>query len=109
LTAHNKLKGFHMNKCLLLVAGCLAGLTLSARADAQVWVAHYQPAVPVTTFFAPTPVVQTSFFAPAPMVGFQPTAVVRTRYRPIIGGTVTRVRPIYSPIVVNPVPVVFGY
>lgn len=98
-----------MNKCLLLVAGCVASLAFSARSEAQVWVTHYQPAMPVTTFFAPAPVVQTSFYAPAPVVGFQPAAVVRTRYRPIIGGTVTRVRPVWSPVVANPVPVVCGY
>jgi hypothetical protein len=98
-----------MNKCLLLIAGCMASLAFSARADAQVWVTHYQPAVPVTTFFAPAPVVRTAYFAPAPVVGFQPMAVTRTRYRPIIGGSVTRVRPVWSPVVVNPVPVVFGY
>jgi hypothetical protein len=98
-----------MNKCLLLVAGCLASLAISGQTNAQVWVTCYQPVMPITTFFAPTPVVQTSFFAPVPVVGFQPGAVVRTRYRPIIGGTVTRVRPIYSPVVVNPVPVTFGY
>jgi hypothetical protein len=89
-----------MKNCLLLVAGCLVGLAFAGRAEAQMWVTYYPTAAPV---------VYTSYYAPAPVVGYQPAAVVRTRYRPILGGTVTRVRPIYSPFVVNPVPVVYGY
>lgn len=95
-----------MKNCLMLVAGCLVCLVLSGRTEAQVWVTRYQP---VTAFYAPAPIVQTSFFAPGPVVGYQPVAVARTRYRPILGGTVTRVRPVWSPVVVNPVPVVYGY
>jgi hypothetical protein len=98
-----------MSKCLLLVAGCLVGLALVSQADAQVYVTYYSPAVPVTACYAPAPVVYTSYYAPAPVVAYQPVAIARTRYRPILGGTVTRVRPAYSPFVVNPVPVVYGY
>jgi hypothetical protein len=89
-----------MKNGLLLVAGCLVGLALCGRSEAQMWVTYYP---------TPAPVVYSSFYAPAPVVGFQPAAVVRTRYRPILGGSVTRVRPVYSPVVVNPVPVVCGY
>lgn len=89
-----------MKNCLLLVASCLASLAFTNQVDAQVYVTYYAPA---------TPVVHTSYFAPTPVVGYQPVAVTRTRYRPILGGTVTRVRPAYAPVVVNPVPVVYGY
>ena len=81
------------------------------RAEAQVArVTYFAPAVPVTTFFAPpAPVVQTTFFAPTPVVTYQPVTVARTRYRPFLGGTVTRFRPAYAPVVVNPAPVFWGF
>ena len=94
---------------MMLVAGCLLSLALVDRANAQMFVTYQSPVVPVSTFWAPAPVVYTSYFAPAPVVGFQPVAVARTRYRPILGGTVTRVRPAWSPVVVNPVPICCGY
>ena len=56
----------------------------------------YRPVVPYTVA---SPVV----VAPAPAVvapAVQP--VVRTRYRPILGGTVSRLRYRYSPVVLTP-------
>jgi hypothetical protein len=44
-------------------------------------------AVPVTTFYR------------APQVVYQPTPTVVTRYRPILGGTVSRVRTTWMPVV----------
>jgi hypothetical protein len=81
------------------------------QADAQIGrVTYFAPAMPVRTFYAPpVPIVQTSFFAPAPIVINQPVTVARTRYRPFLGGTVTRFRPAYAPVVVNPAPVFFGF
>ncbi len=46
------------------------------------------PAVPVVTYFR------------APTVAYQPVAQVQTRFRPILGGTVSRVRYSYMPVVI---------
>lgn len=69
---------------------------------------------------ASSPVVQTSFYAPAattccspvvaapiptvtyfraPQVSWQPTPQVVTRHRPILGGSVSRVRNVWTPVV----------
>ncbi len=99
-----------MKRVIMLLTAAIVGLAMLNQAEAQVArVTYFAPAVPVTTFFAPTPVVQTSFFAPAPVVTYQPVQVTRTRYRPILGGTVTRVRPAFAPVVVQPAPVFFGF
>jgi hypothetical protein len=45
---------------------------------------------------APAPVVT---YYRAPAVAYQPVAHVHTRYRPILGGTVSRVRYSYMPVV----------
>ncbi|MEM8943566.1 MAG: hypothetical protein AAGD11_00165 [Planctomycetota bacterium] len=79
----------------------------SSDSQAQVYVSYYQP-VPVVQ---PAPVVYSSYYAPtvvarpvvaAPVV--QPVTRVRTRFRPILGGTVTRYRSFYAPA-----PVVYAY
>jgi hypothetical protein len=96
-----------MRKFVLILVGCVVSGVLAAEAEAQV---VWGPAVPVTTFYAPAgPVVHTSFFAPAPVVAYRPVTVARTRYRPFLGGTVTRYRPAYAPVVVQPAPVVWGF
>lgn len=100
-----------MRTALIAIAACSVGLFLASDAAAQVArVTYFAPATPVTTFYAPVAAVPTTtFFHPAPVVRMQPVPVATTRYRPILGGTVTRVRTVYSPVVVNQVPVVFGY
>lgn len=100
-----------MKRFLLLLAGCVVSLAWAGHAEAQVaYVTYYAPAVPVTTYCAPpTPVMYTSYYAPAPVVGYQAVPVVRTRYRPFLGGTVTRIRTGYAPVVFAPTPVVYGY
>ena len=100
-----------MKTALTILAAGTMVLALMNQAEAQIArVTYFAPAVPVRTFYAPTvPVFQTSFFAPAPVVTYQPVTVARTRYRPFLGGTVTRFRPAYAPVVVNPAPVVFGF
>lgn len=99
-----------MKSVVVLLAAAIVGLALTNQAEAQVRrVTYFAPAVPVTTFFAPTPVVQTTFFAPAPVVTYQPVPVARTRYRPILGGSVTRYRTAFAPVVVQPAPVFFGF
>jgi hypothetical protein len=123
-----------MRTTSIAVAACMAGLVLGNRADAQVThVTYYSspapvttyyapaPAVPVTTYYAPAPTVPvttyyapaavpvTTYYAPAPVVRYQPAPVATTRYRPFLGGSVTRVRSAYRPVIVNPVPVVYGY
>jgi hypothetical protein len=115
-----------MNKYLLgLVAGVIS-FVLADQVEAQVaYVTYYAPPVPVTAYYVPpvapvvqtsyygpapvAPVVQTSYYAPAPAIAYRPVPVATTRYRPILGGSVTRIRTAYAPVVVNPVPVVYGY
>jgi hypothetical protein len=95
-----------MRNLVLIVVGCVVSAVLAAEAKAQV---VWGPAVPVTTYCAPAPVVHTTFFAPAPVVAYRPVTVARTRYRPFLGGTVTRYRPAFAPVVVQPAPVVWGF
>lgn len=88
---------------LLLVLG-LWGAD-EAEAQAQVgYVTYYQPAV---AYYQPAPVAYTSYY-PAPAFvstpAYQPVTRVRTRYRPILGGRVTRYRTYYAPA-----PVVYAY
>jgi len=103
------------NTAMLLVAlaFCLGAGTES---QAQIpYLTYYQPVVayrqPVVVYRAPVlPAPQTVFYAPAPApVVYQPTARVRRRYRPILGGTVTRVRYGYAPTYYAPAPVVYAY
>ncbi|NOY41794.1 MAG: hypothetical protein GXP26_08160 [Planctomycetes bacterium] len=79
----------------LLVA---AALWLGSAADVQ---AH----TPYVTYFHPVP--HAVYYAPAPVV-YQPVARVHTRFRPILGGRVTRVRYGYAPAYYAP-PVVYAY
>jgi len=82
-------------KRLLTVAFALAlSLVAVQAADAQVYQVYY-PASPVRTYFAPAPVA----VAPAATTVYYPTAVPVTRYRPLIGGTVTRWRYVNQPVV----------
>lgn len=97
------------NFAILLAVG-LIGLSLANKGAAQVaWVTYYAPTAPVTTFYAPAPVAVTSYFAPTPVVAYRPVPVATTRFRPILGGTVTRIRTGYAPMVVTPAPVVIGF
>jgi hypothetical protein len=97
---------------LVAIAACLA---CESQCQAQIVQVGYQPVtayyapVPVTTYYAPAPV--TTYYAPAPVttVSYQPVARYRTRYRPILGGTVTRVRYGYTPVYTTAMPVVYGY
>lgn len=114
-----------MRNLFLSVAAVGTAFALAASAEAQVYVTHYTPATayyapvvtyrpavaPVTTYYAPAAagVPVTTYYAPAPTVAYSPVTVATRRYRPILGGTVTRYRTAYSPVVVNPAPVVFGY
>jgi hypothetical protein len=45
------------------------------------------------------PVVMATFYAPAPAVVYPSTTAVRSRYRPLLGGSVTRVRYVDAPVV----------
>jgi hypothetical protein len=102
-----------MKSFLLFSVGCISSLILATQADAQVaYVTYYAPAVPVTTYYAPTvptAVPVTTYYAPAPTVAYRPVPVTTTRYRPILGGTVTRIRTGYAPVVVAPAPVMYGF
>ena len=100
-----------MRAALVALAACSIGLFMDSDSQAQVGrVTYFAPVTPVTTFYAPVAAVPTTtFFHPAPAVHFQPVPVATTRHRPILGGTVTRVRTAYRPVVVNQVPIVFGF
>jgi hypothetical protein len=71
--------------CLFTIVGTL----LMAEA-APAWTVrrYYHPVV-----MAPRPVMR------APMVVYQPTTVVTTRHRPILGGTVTHARREYRRVI----------
>ena len=97
-----------MKKSALFLVACLLWLGAQSDAGAQVaYVTYYQP----MTVYSP-PVVATPHrvcYAPAPTVAYKPVARVRTRYRPILGGTVTRVRYGYAPVYYPAPPVVYAY
>ncbi len=90
-----------MKRIALLLLAVAFGVLNDSNAEAQVgYVNYYQP----VTVYRPAPVYYSSYYAaPAPVVYaapapvYQPVTRVRTRYRPILGGTVTRVRHGYAP------------
>jgi|GEM_PF-1886036 len=106
----------------LALALLLVGLWGLSAADSQaqvVYTTYYAPAVPTVvaqpvTVYRPAPVVYTSYYAAPPVavapapVYYAPATRVRTRFRPILGGTVTRIRPAYRSYYA-PMPVVYGY
>lgn len=98
-----------MKKIALMLLVVALWAVSGSDAEAQVYVSYYQPA-PV---YAPAPVYYSSYYAPpvvaAPAPVYQPVTRVRTRYRPILGGTVTRVRRGYAPAYYSPAPVVYAY
>ena len=93
---------------LLFVSLLWWGMESTAQAQVAV-VSYYQPTVAYypATVYKPG-CAHTTYYAPAPAVAYQPVARVRTRYRPILGGTVTRVRYGYAPVYYSP-PVVVAY
>lgn len=93
-----------MKTVAALMLALLLGLAASSAHAQMAYVTYYQPVAvyqPVVTAAPPAPVVQTTYYAPAPQVVYQPVTEVRTRRRPILGGTVTRVRTSYAPVVVG--------
>ena len=61
-----------------------------------------EPAAPVITsapVFAPAPAVPVVTYYRAPVVGYTAVPQVMSRYRPFLGGTVSRVRYSYMPVV----------
>lgn len=82
-----------MKRLVLIQFTFVAALLIAGTAQAQ-WVRRYYHPVFVP---APQPVVRVSR---APIVVYQPTTVVTTRQRPILGGTVTHARPGYRRVVV---------
>ena len=113
-----------MKKIALLLVAAAFSLGAHVEANAQrAYVTYYQPAVsfyqPATVYrpVAPCCAVPRAVYyaapvalAPvAPAVAYQPVARVRTRYRPFLGGTVSRVRYGYAPAYVAPAPAVVAY
>ena len=104
-----------MKKSVVFLVACLLWLGAQSDARAQVaYVTYYQPmtvysppvvVTPQTVYYTP----QTVYYTPAPAVSYQPVARVRTRYRPILGGSVTRVRYRYAPVYHTAMPVVYAY
>jgi hypothetical protein len=98
-----------MKRITLLLMVVALWTVMHLPAEAQVpYVTYYQP----VTVYHPAPVVYQSYYAPAPapvlvaapVAAYQPVTRVRTRYRPLLGGTVTRSRSFYAPS-----PVVYAY
>lgn len=104
-----------MMKCVAVVGVVAALACCGSAADAQVVTSYYAP---TTVYYAPAPRVYAVASpvvvaepAPAPTVTYyappaiihQPVARVRTRYRPILGGSVTRVHYGYAPMYYPPV------
>ena len=114
-----------MKKSAVFLVACLLWLGAQSDTRAQLaYVTYYQPmtvysppvvVAPHTVHYAPVPqtvyapVPQTVYYAPAPTVSYEPVARVRTRYRPFLGGSVTRVRYRYAPVYHQPAPVVYAY
>ena len=97
-----------MKKSVVFLVACL--LWFGAQGDVSAQVAHVTYYQPVTVYSPPvvyTP--HTVYFAPATTVAYQPVARARTRYRPILGGSVTRVRYRYAPVHYAAMPVVYAY
>jgi len=110
-----------MNRLLGAAIAFAVILAVAEPAGAQVYqtyyagpaTAYYAPA-PVTAYYAPAPVTTccapapvTAYYAPAPTVAYYPTAVATTRYRPILGGTITRWRYVNRPAYAYPATVAY--
>lgn len=99
-----------MKKFALLLALATMWFFSASDASAQIaYVTYYQPTTVLSPVVAPPCAAPHAvYYAPAPAaVAYQPVARYRTRYRPFLGGTVTRVRYGYAPTVVAPV--VYAY
>ena len=107
-----------MRSMLWVVASLVVVGLISQSAAAQLHVV-YSPVVPTVAYqpVAPVqqvvyqPVVQptTVYYAPAP-APVVASPVVTTRYRPFLGGNITRVRYVYSPVTyAAPAPVTYYY
>ncbi|TWT33459.1 hypothetical protein KOR34_32910 [Posidoniimonas corsicana] len=92
-----------MKKLALAFVAAVAVLALTQRESAAQYVTYYSPVVAAP---APAPVVvyRPAPVYPAPVVYsvarpvVAPVAVTRTRWRPFLGGTVTRTRVGYAPV-----------
>ena len=92
-----------MIRSLACVAAVVAAFSFAGtRADAQVVVAYspvIAPPVPVVTYRPVYPVHTVSYSVARPVVHtVAPVAVTRTRFRPFLGRSVTRVRYGYAPV-----------
>lgn len=82
-----------MKRLVLMQIALVGSLLITDAAQAQ-WVRRYYHPLVVP---APQPVMRVSR---APVVVYQPTTVVTTRHRPILGGTVTHTQRGYQRVVV---------
>ncbi len=112
-----------MKKITLLIFALVFFLSGRVEVRAQVpYLTYYQPATvysppvaytPHAVYYSPVVVAPSPVFAiPSPVVAapvYQPVTRVRSRYRPILGRTVTRVRYGYAPAYYAPAPVVYAY
>jgi hypothetical protein len=96
-----------------MIIAVAAACSLTSAADAQ-WVTTYYRA-PTTVYYSPAPAATSAYYAPAPhSVYYAPAPrvayyapapapvavapVYATRYRPLLGGGITRVRYRYAPV-----------
>ena len=87
---------------VLIVATVLwagAGFSADSTGAAHAHGPYYTYYRPATVYYAPAPTV---VYSPPPAVVYQPAARVVTRYRPILGRTVSRVRYGYAPVYYYP-------
>ncbi len=96
-------------KRLLLPAALFALVACSAQQSEAQFVTYFSPVVAPAPVVVYRPVAPTVVFRPAPVAyrvarpvyvqpAVVPVAVTRTRWRPFLGGTVTRVRWGYAPV-----------
>ncbi|TWT77393.1 hypothetical protein Pla123a_20540 [Posidoniimonas polymericola] len=94
-----------MKKLALASAVAMALLLMSQQEAAAQYVTYYSPVVAPapTVVYRPAPVYAAPVY-PAPVTYsvarpvVAPVAVTRTRWRPFLGGTVTRTRVGYAPV-----------
>jgi hypothetical protein len=98
-----------MKRLLLPAAALFALVAFSAQKSEAQFVTYFSPVVAPAPVVVYRPVAPTVVFRPAPVVytvarpvvaapAVVPVAVTRTRWRPFLGGTVTRVRYGYAPV-----------
>ena len=109
-----------MSKFAMLLVALAVVWGGKTEAQAQVpYATFYQPVTvfrppvayaPRTVYYAPVVAAPAAPVVAAPVAPvYEPVARVRSRYRPLLGRTVTRVRYGYAPAYYSAAPVVYAY